>query len=470
MKTHRHLILLAVCLGGMGSLHAAGERVKPSRACPPSVRGHHLEIKALAAPGMVDPHERFNTFVTAVDERGVGFIDVEFNDQKVRIDGKGERFVTAIAVFSARPPGVPRVDNTSRTDTLNTLRATVVAVDGRTRGAPRIKQVGVEGPEATQATEPMADFRERLADINYPAITGATANASWNVTPLSVDLRPWWTKWVEKGGPQHWNWAGHVEPGITAIGEDGKVLRAWLDLHPNVASNLVWAELDPTLGSKDPWGMPAGAVTHLSYPYWTDFMKYQLNIAVFRAWQYLNSGAASFNGTPLPPIAKNRMTLADHEGSTTLLNRDDAWNLYLGTVAHSLAVEIGGFVPWSITNYKLSDLSVLLNAVTMYDHIGGLSWYVTTTETRSASGYFVHQVLPAPPVVNFNFMLEHDMIRPDHTRTITRYFDWGRKAFYHTGVRLDPKGKVQDGTDAFSAEAYWGYRGATPASQVQKGM
>lgn len=471
MKRLNHSLVLAAVVSRMLLLPINAAEIRPtvSEYRSGAARGHHLEVKALSAPGLVSEDESFNVFVTAVDERGVGSIEVEFNDQKVSINGYGQRFVTGLALFSARPTAEIRTDLSARGHGPNEISASVISADGRTRGKTQWKRVGLAGPEGSRVALPMPDFRERLAEVNYPIITGAVANADWPVNVRGFDTRPWWTKWVEHNGPKPFDWTGLVEPGVTGIAKDGKVLEAWLQLYPHVSANLVWAELAPKLGVKDPWGMPVGVVTHLSYPNWTDAMKGELHIAVYHAWKYLHDGAASFGGPDLPAIAKNQMTLKDKEGAQTLLSHDDAWKLYLATVAHSLAVELGGFVPWSIVNDKASDLAVLLNAATMYDYIGGKSWYVSDVAVRSESGYFIRDVLPAPPTLNFEFMLANDMIRPDHTRTISRYFDWGRKELLHTGQHQYAMGNIGDGRDAQSAQAYWGYRGASPAAQIMKG-
>lgn len=463
MKRLNHSLVLAAVISRMLLLptNAADTRSTVFEDRSGTERGHHLEVKAISSPALVSEEESFNVFVTAVDEEGVGSIEVVFNDQKVSIKGNGQRFVTGMALFTARPPAGERG--------LNEISASVLSADGRTRGVAQIKQVDLTGPEGSRVPLPMPDFRDRLAEVEYPALTGAVANAEWPVNDRGFDTRPWWTRWEENNGPKPFDWTGLVEPGVTGITKDGKVLEAWLELYPHVGANLVWAELNPNLGVKDPWGMQVGVVTHLAYPNWTAAMKDELHVAVYHAWKYLHDGATSFGGPVLPAIAKNQMILKDKEGAKTLLSHDDAWKLYLATVAHSLAVELGGFVPWSIVNDKASDLAVLLNAATMFNHIGGMSWYVSDVAVRSESGYFIHDVLPAPPTLNFEFMLANDMIRPDHTRTIARYFDWGRKALFHSGRHIHAIGNIEDGRDAQSAQAYWGYRGASPAAQIMKG-
>ena len=215
-------------------------------------------------------------------------------------------------------------------------------------------------------------------------------------------------RWWAKGGPKSYDWHVAGGPQVPNVDPGGQVLRYWLLQHPHVTANLVWAQAHPELGGTDVRGIHLGAPTYLVYDNWTDTMKIELEVAVFYAWEYMHQGTAWFNGEHLPVVPSNQLTLSDHEGVWTLLSEEDAWKLYLSTVAQSLALEIGGFVPWSIANYTTSDLAVLLNSATMFQ-VGYHDWQYTDPDLKvhSANGYFVSGSLAAPANENFDFSSSH---------------------------------------------------------------
>jgi hypothetical protein len=407
--------------------------------------------------------------VTAEDDRGVGFVEVSYGGQFVRLAARGQRTFNGLVPFQ---PGIN--PNNSVGAATGVVRAVAYATDGVTMGTPVTRRV-TRGPDdvGPAATEQMlANYREMLGDAGYAERTGLLENIPGNPR-LGSDGRPWWIQWQANGGPKHFDWKTKCgynnlwDGGLPDV--EGKVLNCWLNLNPHVAANIVWAELDPNEGPRDQYGVQMGVVSQLSYQNWTPAMQQDLYFAFFYAFEYLHKGTSWFNGTYLPPYPQNLNTVADNDWVVTDLSHSDAWNLYIGTIAHSLALEIGGFVPWSVVNYKASDLAVLFNSVTMYS-AGYRQWTASPGQKKSAAGYFIDNMIPAPPTTTFEFLLSQNAVLPSQLWTIGGYLEWARAAMAHTAAYLDGQNNVilRDGNDGKSAQAYWGVRSATPASQLMK--
>src|SRR5262249_11983400 len=269
--------------------------------------------------------------------------------------------------------------------------------------------------------------------------------------PLTA-VDPWWVRWRADGGGKPFDATAACGPGTHGITPFGEVLRCWLGLYPQVAQSLVWEEVD----SK------TGATTPKPYPDWTDVQKIELDQAFFWAWEWLDNGLTVFNGEYLVDPPDNQIALVDCAFVYTGLTRDTAWKLYLGTVAHSLALEIGGFVPWSVVAYTQPDLETLFHSQSMFD--AGR----TNTSTLDCphggidfTGYTVDgYVIPAPATRTFQFLVKDaDLIRWDHQQTIARLLEWARAHMEHYAG--EPTAK--------NMQAFFQYRGDAPASRIMTG-
>lgn len=307
------------------------------------------------------------------------------------------------------------------------------------------------------------DFLDRLADDRYvrkngsapfqkdPLQTKGTISLGKYTDNSNLVLEPWWVRWQEGGGGPAFDWKAACGSWIGSIGPFGEVLTCWLALHPQVAQHLVWEEVDPT----------SGAVTAKPYSAWTGEQKTQLNAAFYQAWAWLDGGLDWFGGEYLLDPPTNQITLLDCQEAVTGLTREQAWKLYLGTVAHSLALEIGGFVPWSIAGYAPVDLDVLLHAKSFFN-AGKLEYFTKDCAGSEVSfiGYSVTaDVLPAPATKTFEFLVEKDLIRPNHFDSVARLLTWARSHMLH----------IIGGRDAANMEAFYAYRGTAPASRVFEG-
>ena len=199
-------------------------------------------------------------------------------------------------------------------------------------------------------------------------------------------------------------------------------LAAWLAEHPLVSEAIRW---------KDSNG-PTRA-----YPNWSETQKADL----YETYQAVWSGH-SLELTDPPP---NMVHLADDQSDLTVLSKDHAWSLFLAHVAYSLAVETGGWVPWSLTEYSQDELLELFDG--------------SRTFRRTSGGYeLIHRAVPAPPDATFEFLSANLMIAQDRLHTIGNLLEWSRDLIHFLG----------DFT-AKNVEDHWQYRGVPPVSRVISG-
>ena len=119
-------------------------------------------------------------------------------------------------------------------------------------------------------------------------------------------------------------------------------LAAWLTEHPLVSGAIQWEDAD---GIKE-------------YSDWSATQKADLLEIYRKVWKGEPLGL-----TDPPP---NMVDLADNEFFRTVLSKEHAWSLFLSYVAYGLAVEIGEWVPWSLTGYSQDELLELFDGSRMF--------------------------------------------------------------------------------------------------------
>lgn len=143
----------------------------------------------------------------------------------------------------------------------------------------------------------------------------------------------------------------------------------------------------------------------------------------------------------------------------TALVRMQAVVLYLQNVAHSLALEIGGFVPWSLQHYAHDELESLLSSESFFKAGYYGSPLANDPQAVGFTGYWPIEVTPAPPTTSFAFMVEENLLRPSHYDTVSRLLKWGREHMYH----------YHGGSSVDNMDNYWDYRGDPPVVRMIEG-
>lgn len=213
-------------------------------------------------------------------------------------------------------------------------------------------------------------------------------------------------------------------------------LQCWLSTHPAIRDRINWRD--------------ANIYNILSYPQWTPQQQQELAQAFQAAWQWLANGMTNFQGTPMPEPAPNNVTPPDDQWAYTEFSEPTAWPHYLAHVAHSLAVETRGEVPWSLCDYDQNLIGEILSSTVGVDGHYHSSF---VPNYRPASG-----VTPAHPTVTYSFLVENNLIGTTRFETIAKLIDWGRNLDHYVGILTGA-----------NAEGHWQYRGYPPVSRTIEG-
>jgi hypothetical protein len=199
----------------------------------------------------------------------------------------------------------------------------------------------------------------------------------------------------------------------------------WLSQHRRIGSSLVW---------QDETGTRA-------FPSWPAQRQQDLLDAVNA---YLDGGAPQ---VPLDP--PNVLTLTDADLPDTAFAPADAWGLYRGYAAHSIAMEITQQFAWRLDDYSGDELARLLSGRHMF-HFGGGVYRLDDQ---------VEWAVPAPPHQVREFLTGAGIVADDRLLTLSRLLDWCRDHMLHF---FGP-------TVAATMQAVWQYRGYPPVSRVIAG-
>jgi hypothetical protein len=294
-----------------------------------------------------------------------------------------------------------------------------------------------------------AAFEKHLYYLNYGDTYIVDIPSAANIPPY---LPSWWQGWVQSlqasSFPPGASWATACN---APIDQSGKTLECFLNKNPNVASAILWRAIGskPQTEVDQPWAK------------WNAQQKQDLAEAFYYAFEWMNGGLQTFGGYNLvdPPV--NQFTQPDAAPAVTEFTPDAAWHLYVNTIAQSLAVEIGQFVPWSITGYSTAELQSL------FDSNNVVSLQLSSSNTLDQSIPMVWGYVPAgytmdaPPTITFQFLVNQNMIQGNQKATIQSLIDWSRYNLLH----------IENWTDisALAFEGWWNYRGSSPASAVLSG-
>ncbi|HKY63344.1 MAG TPA: hypothetical protein VJR29_08000, partial [bacterium] len=165
---------------------------------------------------------------------------------------------------------------------------------------------------------------------------------------------------------------------------------------------------------------------------------------------------------PLPFAA----TLMKDNYTHVLYEPGATFDLYLKTLAMQLALELGSFLPWSFSDYRASDLAVLLDGRQMFRYFpaGSAPW--GAPGTVEDEGYDAAGSTPAPPLVAMKFLLRQGVLRNNRWETLGQWLEWERNKLQHT--LGSPQSLTGECGKEFH-EVYWGTKGAQPAAFILHG-
>lgn len=217
----------------------------------------------------------------------------------------------------------------------------------------------------------------------------------------------------------------------------------YLTLHPSIAAAILWS---PTYGTYVPWSQ------------WTAQQKADLRQAFAWEWQWYTGGMNVYGGWAYADPPNNLEPCGPNSPWTrTVLDSTTAWHLYVSFVAHALAVDAGGWVPYKLDAYNDQELRRLLdsNYLVMPDSNAN-NYY----DCATAGAYVVAANLtPSHPTYVFKWLKTNQLIGVSDVDTIARLLDWCRWNLVHT---------FGDFTLANSLN-YFPYPGAAPLRMMIEG-
>lgn len=234
-------------------------------------------------------------------------------------------------------------------------------------------------------------------------------------------------------------------------------LSTWLESHPRVANAIRWQVTNT--------GPDAYIPLERDKQLWASWPVQRKAALIAR---FTERYTALCGGKAPPEIAdpvQNIDTGIANDGgqSWVSITARDAESMYIAEVAHSLAIELGGFVPWSVTGYDDESLAVLFDSGTMMSRLfPPVSTYMlgdwfsaVIAPTRAGNR---GRVVPAAPSRTYAFM-KAGLVGSTRHATIVNLMQWGHDNLVH----------FIDGDTFLNHEQTWGYRGHAPVSRMISG-
>lgn len=221
-------------------------------------------------------------------------------------------------------------------------------------------------------------------------------------------------------------------------GADAFDLDAWLANNRPIADAIVW--------HRNPDGQA------VKYTAWDQAQKADLAEAVrkLRAWEPL--------GLPDAPPSVNTLYNDGTVHSMRLLE-ETAWRIYVAHVAQSLSVEIEGWVPWSLADFRAEELEPLLDSRSLFEWLDP-DYAIVGMHDYSQWDMYTHGVgTPGDPRRTFEFLREGGFLGQTPRETIGRLLDWSRDNLVH----------YEGDTTPANLQDHWQYEGYPPVERVLGG-
>lgn len=183
-----------------------------------------------------------------------------------------------------------------------------------------------------------------------------------------------------------------------------------------------------------------------SWQDWPDSNKEDLRKAFMATVTWYRGGMVSYPGVVAmdPPMNMWEADVIQGKTRETELDPQTAWTIYTGHVALTLASEIYGWVPWSLSNFDYHSLSTLLDGYGMFLNI------------------YARGATPSNAIYTFKFLKNNNLIGPTRVETIGRVLNWSRQLTHFVGdPDKNPYSQILWST--------WRYYGYPPVSRIIEG-
>lgn len=184
-------------------------------------------------------------------------------------------------------------------------------------------------------------------------------------------------------------------------------LHTWLTDRPQIANAIVWQS-------------PQVPLTTLAYPEWESPQQDELSRRFRAIYQ-------EEYDDPLPDAPP---AVFDRPGNGYVIERTDAWRMFITYVAHALAVEVrqaeagGRLVSWSLTSLDAQQLCHLLDSRSLFTYGPRSPHYLIRSDPHGAA-------VPGDPVRTFAFLRDNGLIGDTIRDTTMQFMDWSRANLRH---------------------------------------
>jgi hypothetical protein len=214
-------------------------------------------------------------------------------------------------------------------------------------------------------------------------------------------------------------------------------LAAWLDANPTIkdAIRLENSNLPA------PSFIGGGTLSETSWANWSATDKQALSDAFDRAWTWLyetsdpthNLGTDEFTMPLSCPNCENLLLSNPGDTALTVIDETTAKTAFFASVAHSLAVEIGGAVSWSVLNSDAATLQKYFNSRSMMHRNNSTTDFIFGSPLGLVDQRvkYIGNSTPATPRYTYAWLVNQGLLKSTHQATIEALLQWARENLSH---------------------------------------
>lgn len=211
-------------------------------------------------------------------------------------------------------------------------------------------------------------------------------------------------------------------------------VETWLDSHTTIRDAI---RLEATSSSN----LISNTLVENQYVSWSAADKAALESAFTSEWNWLyrysnylsNYGIDQFSMPLYCSECIDDLTSTPNSFPMVILTDDElSKKVYISFVAHTLAVEIGNKVSWSITSLSTANLHHLLNSRSVMQRYGSVGYLFgqPTFQVNDRSKY-LGNITPSTPRYAQAFLQKNSLVKSTHLATITALMEWARDNMVH---------------------------------------
>lgn len=211
-------------------------------------------------------------------------------------------------------------------------------------------------------------------------------------------------------------------------------LDAWLSERPTIKAAI---KMERSSGGSS--YVVGGTLSENGWDDWSEEERQAVRDAFDRQWTWLYETADHANSLgsdefALPIACSNCATnLGSNPGGSpmTIITPATAASLYYAQLAHALALEAGGALPWSVASDSSAQLHHFFNSRAVMHRYGSNYLVGPPNVTLNERIKNIGSVSPATPRWTYAWMLRNGMIRSTKTETIHAFLQWARENLTH---------------------------------------